>query len=753
MTDMVKLKIDGREIEAPKGKLLIEVCHENGIDVPNFCYYPDLTPQAACRMCLVRIDKVHKLATSCTVQVGDGMVVTTNSEEVIEARKGMLDFILGNHPLDCPVCDKGGQCELQNMVFDHGTVFGRYAVKKNATPEWRLSPFIAYDPQRCVKCYRCIRWCDEVMDVHALGKVFRGTHEVIGPFGMGSEHHDLKSGDPLDCEQCGNCVEICPVGALLSVDSRFKSRPWDMHETITTCTHCGDGCQIRLGVRGGQYVRVASKDMTGINGEFLCIKGRYGCSFISHPERISKPMIKRDGELREASWEEALKYVATRMAEIGSTQGKDAVAVLGSPRLTNEALFTMRNFAEKGVGTRNYGQIADTELDRFFANVSAPIATHAEVKQATTILQFGGDPTEQHPLSGMAIRYAVRKNNADLFMINSRRTKIARRQANIFLHVRPESEVAIVSAFFEEDAATRARLAELAKVKAEDLEKVREQVLASERLIIVVGPEIKGAALEAVAQLAAVLNRDREQPRDIRYLPLAPYNNSVGAVHMGLAANGHQMMKNFGGEIKALYLAGSNPVQQYGESWRAALGKLNFLVVAELFMTETAMMADVVLPVTSFAEQDGTYTNTTVQVQRVQRSLEGPGQVRPDWMVLNMLARDMGVDIGAKGSAVSIFRDIAATVDGYQGITYERIKKESAVQTARKPAAARDFEALQKALRVECTKIDTSRELNREIIEQGTGLFRIGTLTGHSPVMHDAFIKAASVEAEEAVSV
>ncbi|HND20412.1 MAG TPA: 2Fe-2S iron-sulfur cluster-binding protein, partial [Acidobacteriota bacterium] len=317
--ELVKVTIDGKEYQAPKGKLLIEVCKDQGIDVPSFCYYPDLTPQAACRMCLVRIEKMPKLATSCTVTVTDGMVVTTNSSEILEMRKGMLDFILGNHPLDCPVCDKGGQCELQDMAFDHGTVYADYMVQKNDKVEERLSPFIAYDEQRCVKCYRCIRVCEEWMDVHALTKVFRGTHEMIGFYG-----------NDLSCEQCGNCIEVCPVGALLSVDSRFKSRPWDMKETVTTCTYCADGCQINLGVRGEEYVRVASKDMTGINGEFLCVKGRYGSAFISSPERLKTPLIRKSGQLVPATWDEALKHAASRLNDVRRASGDASVAIIGS---------------------------------------------------------------------------------------------------------------------------------------------------------------------------------------------------------------------------------------------------------------------------------------------------------------------------------------------------------------------------------------------------------------------------------------
>jgi NADH-quinone oxidoreductase subunit G len=737
MADIVNLKINGKDYQAPKGKLLIEVCLENGIHIPNFCYYPDLTPQAACRMCLVRIEKMHKLATSCTVEVGEGMVVHTETEELLDARKGMLDFILGNHPLDCPVCDKGGQCELQDMVFEHGTVYAHYNVKKHATPEWRLSPFIAYDPQRCVRCYRCIRECTEVMDVNALGKIFRGTHEVIGPYGLGMDKRGMDKGYSLDCEQCGNCVEICPVGALLSVDSRFRSRPWDMKETVTTCTHCGDGCQINLGVRDKDYVRVASKDMKGINGEFLCVKGRYGCSFISSPERLTKPLIRRNGKFEEVTWEEALKFTASKLKEI-SAKNKDSVAVLGSPRLTNESNFTLRRFAEKGLSTANFGQLADSEWDRFFANLTGSIATHKQVKKAKNILMIGGDATENHPLSAMVIRYAVRKHNANLMVVNSRRTKIARRQAKLFLHIRPESEAAIVAALFESESELT-RLAELAKVKVEQLQKLREKVLASEDLLIVVGPELKGATLEAVAQLAGVLNKETE--RQVRYLPLATYNNSIGSVDMGLKVNGHSLMKSFGSSIQALYLAGSNPVEAYGKDWENALKKLSFLAVAELFMTETAKLADVVFPVNSFAEQDGTFTNNATQVQRVYRALEGAGQVRPDWMVLNALAREMRVDIGAKGSSVSIFRDVVAETSSYNGITYERIKKESAVSTSRTLIQAKAASDIAKELASECSKINTNIELNKTNVAQGEGLFRVGTMAKRSPVIQDAFGK------------
>ncbi|MBX7222774.1 MAG: molybdopterin-dependent oxidoreductase [Blastocatellia bacterium] len=721
--EMVKLTIDGKEYEAPKGKLLIEVCKDHGIDIPSFCYYPDLTPQAACRMCLVRIEKMPKLATSCTVTVADGMVVTTASNEILEMRKGMLDFILGNHPLDCPVCDKGGQCELQDMAFDHGTVYAQYAVNKNNTGEERLSPFIAFDEQRCVRCYRCIRVCEEWMDVHALTKIARGTHEYIGFYGK-----------DLSCEQCGNCVEVCPVGALLSVDSRFKSRPWDMKETVTTCTYCGDGCQLNLGVRGEEYVRAASKDMTGINGEFLCIKGRYGSAFISSPERLKTPLVKKNGQHVAVSWDEALKYTAEKLAAVRKASGDASLAVIGSPRLTNEANLTLARLG-KAFGTPHLTHFRKMELGDFWKNLSAPIGTHAEVQEATTVLVIGGDPTEESPLTGYSVRYAERKHDADLLVVHSRPIKIARRQADRFLHIRPNAESAIVQALVDE--ASLDQMAKTAGVPAADLRAVREAVHKAKNLAVVVGPQVTGAALKALARLADVIGKSDD--KKMCFLPMAGYNNSVGAFDMGLTGNAADVREKCGQAVKAVYLVGANPVEQYGDGWKTALAKLDFLVVQELFLTETAQLADVVFPVSSYAEQDGSFTNQAGQVQRVARALEGQGQLRPDWLVVQAIAKEMGLNINAKGSAAALLKDIGTEISGYSGVSFAKIKESNgAFRTSRPLAAGTAFDPILADLRKQTGAIDTNAQHDTRVVEQGEGLFKLGTMLNQVPTMIEA---------------
>ncbi|MFQ3590770.1 MAG: molybdopterin-dependent oxidoreductase [Chloracidobacterium sp.] len=720
--ELVTLTIDGKTYQAPKGMLLLEFCASQGIDIPNFCYYPDLTSQAACRMCLVRVEKIPKLATACTVTITDGMVVTASSDEVIEARKGMLDFILGNHPLDCPVCDKGGQCELQDMAFQHGALYAGYEVAKNAKDERRLSPFIAYDEQRCVKCYRCVRVCEDWMDVHALTKVFRGTKEVIGFYGQ-----------DLHCEQCGNCVEVCPVGALLSVDSRFKSRPWDMREQQTTCSFCADGCQLELGVRGQTYVRAASKDLTGINGEFLCVKGRYGSAYISNPARLTQPLVRQGDDLKPVSWDDALATAARLLGDLHAKHGGRAVAVVGSPRLTNEANFALARFG-RALDTPHLAHFRNVELGEFYAHLSAPLATHDDIKQATTIVQLGGDPTEHSPLTGFAMRYAKRKQGARILVVNQRATKIARRQADVFLHVRPDGESAVVRALFEETSLEA--MAALAGVASHDLRALHEAIMTAERLVVVVGPEVRGATLRAVAQIRALTRPDAT----VHLLALADDNNAAGAFDMGLAVNATTLMSDFGGTIRAAYLAGADPITNLGHHWRAALAKLECLIVSELFLTETAKLAKVVFPATSYAEQDGTFTNHVGQVQRVARVVERGGSGRPDWLIIQALAKAMRLDVNAKGSSSALLNDIALEVPGYAGVSFAAIKQapKGAYPVARPLASSADRVALQSALREQTALIDPSASHDHRIVEMGEGLFARGTLLNHVKVFDDA---------------
>src|SRR5450432_995023 len=293
---LVNLTVDGKGITAPTGTLLIEACKTVGIEVPSFCYYPNLSLQGACRMCLVKVEKMPKLQTACTTVVGEGMIVTTDSDEIKQARKSMVEMLLGNHPLDCPVCDAGGECELQDMTFSYGAPESKYIELKAHRDEQQWSPVVYFDRPRCILCYRCVRVCGEAMDVAALGS------------------------DNRDCEECGMCIDICPVGALTSGAYRYKTRPWEMNHVGTTCTHCADGCKTTLGVRrsdtGMEIVRGDNRDKSGINGDFLCIKGRYAFDFANHEDRLTQPLIRKNGRLTPSTWEEAFDLIGKKFAEI-----------------------------------------------------------------------------------------------------------------------------------------------------------------------------------------------------------------------------------------------------------------------------------------------------------------------------------------------------------------------------------------------------------------------------------------------------
>src|SRR5712671_3976489 len=322
----VTITVDGKKVTAPAGTLLIEACKSAGIEIPSFCYYPGLSLQAACRMCVVRIDKMPKLQTACTVPITEGMVVTSESDEVKQARKATIELLLGNHPLDCPVCDAGGECELQDMTFTCGAAESKFMEAKLHKDEQQWSPVVFFDRPRCILCYRCVRVCGEGMDVWSLGIQNRSVNSVIAP----------NKGDHLECEECGMCIDICPVGALTSGAYRYKTRPWEMNHVGTICTHCGDGCKTTLGVRrsagGMEIVRGDNRDKSGINGDFLCIKGRYAFDFANSEDRITQPLVRRDGKLVPVSWEQAIDHVANRLKQVRDTQGGNAIGVIGSNR-------------------------------------------------------------------------------------------------------------------------------------------------------------------------------------------------------------------------------------------------------------------------------------------------------------------------------------------------------------------------------------------------------------------------------------
>src|SRR5437588_2766680 len=589
-TELIKLTINGKDFQVAKGARLIDVCRDHQFDIPSFCYYADLALQASCRMCLVRIEKMPKLQTSCTIICTEGMVVTTQSEEIEKAQRSMLEFLLVNHPLDCPVCDRGGECELQELTFDWGNLEERFIENKNAQPEKYLSPIVANDPQRCILCKRCTRVCDEWMGEEAIEAGNRGANTVIGTFGGW-----------LNCSQCGNCIEVCPTGTLLDGTYRHQHRPWELTQTISTCTYCSDGCQMSLGSRGGDLVRIVARDryVNGHNGEFLCVKGRFGHPFVNHERRIRTPLIryKKGGRLIPATWDEAIRFTAERLDKVVADNGSNSLGVIGSARLTNESLYVLRKFATEVIKTENFAIDDVFSLKPFFENLGGQLATHHDIRYAKTIVLIGGEPEELQPLTGKQIRQAVRNGGANLIIFNSVPIRI-REQASQFIHIHPGTEDAALLSLANAD--NDALAAQKMGIDAGDLEAARATINQTQGdLVVMFGRELSAAAQTIVAQFPHLF---AAEGRRVLLHPLPLFNNSVGAHDMarGEAHDATDLSRAAGQSIRAMYVAGSL-LRAHLQAHPDALNQLDFLVVQELFETETTAFADVVLPAASFA--------------------------------------------------------------------------------------------------------------------------------------------------------
>ena len=724
-TELIKVTINGKDFQVPKGARLIDVCRQNQFDIPSFCYYADLALQASCRMCLVRIEKMPKLQTSCTIICTDGMIVTTQSEEIEKAQRSMLEFLLANHPLDCPVCDRGGECELQELTFDWGNLEERFIERKNAKAERYLSPMVANDPQRCILCKRCTRVCDEWMGEEAIEAGNRGANTVIGTFGGW-----------LNCSQCGNCIEVCPTGTLLDGTYRHQHRPWELTQTISTCTYCSDGCQMSLGSRGNDLVRIVARDryVNGHNGEFLCVKGRFGHPFVNHEERIRTPLIRyrRGGRLVPATWDEAIRFIAHNIDKTVSEHGNNAVGVLASPRLTNESVYALKKLATEVIETQNFAVSDAFSLKPFFDNLGGPLATHKDIRHAKTIVLIGGEPEELQPLTGKQIRQAVRNGGAKLVIVNSVPIRL-REQAAQFIHINPGSEDAAVLALA--DSANDSAAAKKMGVDAGDLASLREAInQTSGDLVIMFGAELSAAAQAIVAQLPYSLGAEG---RRVLLHPLPLYNNSVGAHDMS-RDNAKEVGDVINNEaIRALIVAGEPMPPNVGGDPRNVSPNRDFVVLWELFISEVsefAGQADVILPAASFAEVDGTFTNNDGFVQRVRKSIDPVHQSMADWMIAVRLANELGVDFGFERSATAVFREIGERVAGYDGIRYPQLKDESKPAQVRHAIAPRcDLSNEVEALR---RSVETISEAGAKITETpsvGHELFKPGTLISKTP--------------------
>jgi NADH-quinone oxidoreductase subunit G len=677
----VTFTLNGQPVVTPAGTLVLEAAKKQGVEVPSFCYYPGLSLQAACRMCLVEVEKMPKLQTACTLVATEGMVVKSDTEQVHKARKDMIEFLLSNHPLDCPVCDKGGECELQDMTFRYGLDHSRFTEEKLHYPEEKWSPLVYYDAPRCIMCFRCVRVCDEGMDVKALGVGARGVHSVIIPNEPGQ----------LACEECGMCIDICPVGALTSGTYRYQTRPWEMQYVPNPCTHCSNGCKTTLSVRNSEILRANNRDSSGVNGEFLCGKGRFGFDFTNHAERVRQPLVRRNGKLEPASWEDALEEVARRLKQVRDQHGANAIGVIGSNHTTNEENYLLNRFARATLGTNNIDHHRTADYAGLAAalgpDAKSALATMSDVYTAPAVLLIGNDVTQQNPLVAWQIRTGVRHHKTRLYVINGVESNIHRQATHRVKTAKGGERAAVRWLTHSEGTFDAPTMEALLQLKA--------ALEAEKDVVILFGAEIQGPSLRDLVSFAARIGGQT------KIMALGDYSNSRGAADMGVLPDrlpGYASLHDSGerarfgkiwgaeipsapgmaarammdaalaGKLKTLYVVGANPVKTFSVAEPDKLGRLELLVVHDMFLTETAQRADVVFPAASSYEKDGTLTNTAGEVQMTHRAIDPQGP-RSDFDLIRILSHQLGMlGVGAPirlRTPEAAFDEIRQNVTGY----------------------------------------------------------------------------------------
>ncbi len=726
--ETITLTIDGVQVKTRKGATVLEATQEAGIYIPTLCYDPDLKPYGACRLCLVEIEEMRGLPTACTTTVAEGMIVHTDTPAINGVRGTIVELFIADHPSDCLTCPKNQYCELQKVAAYLGITKQRFRKTTKSIPIDSSNPFFDRDLNYCILCGMCVRTCDEIMGVNAIEISSRGYASQVSTFG---DKPLIQS----TCVSCGECVVRCPVGALIPKDARQPTR-----EIETTCPYCGVGCEIYLGIRSGLIISVRGKRDGTVNKGRLCVKGRFGIAeFVHHPERLTTPLVRRNGNFEEATWDEALDLVASKLASYKEGE----VAVISSAKCTNEDNYVIQKFARAVLGTNNVDHCARlchaptvVGLGQSFGS-GAMTNSINELGDAGCILAIGTNTTEAHPVIALEIKRAVDKG-AKLIVANPREIDLVR-WADLWLRHNPGTDVALLmgmmrvivdeglidSSFIEKRCENFDAFKE--SLKGFDLDVVeritgvpKNQVVEAARIYATNKPSTILYAMGitqhshgtdnviATANLAMLTGNIGKPSTGVN--PLRGHNNVQGACDLGALPNvypGYQAVSDpaikekfeaawgcslpaepgltlteiidaaYEGQIKALYLIGENPALSEPEARHAreALERLEFFVVQDVFLSETAQLAHVVLPTATFAEKDGTFTNTERRVQRVRKAIEPIGNSKPDWWVTCQIALRMG----AKGfdfeHPSQIMDEITSLTPSYGGISYNRLEE------------------------------------------------------------------------------
>ncbi len=635
--------VDGKKVEVPAGSTIYEACTAAGSRVPTLCHDNKLHPYGACRICLVEVQGTpRKFTPSCTTPATDNMVVTTTTPALIEARRMVLELLLIKHPLDCPVCDKAGECTLQDLVHEYGLGPSRFDAEKGYLPPDYESAIIERNISRCVLCGKCVRICDEQNGVGEWAFTRRGTKARI------STDFDR----PLDCEFCGECVEICPVGALTTRQFKYKARSWNLEATNSVCNYCSCGCAISYETRNGRIMRVGPA-----KSNYLCAKGRFGWDATHSENRLTNPKMRIDGKLVDCTWEEALAVVATNLNVIKNKKGADSIGGLGSVRTTNEDSYVFQKFMRTVIGTGNIDMLARLKVPKgldsaFFSGELSKMSEHE------VILVLDGNIGEINPATGIEIIRAVNKKERKLILVNEQFNKF-NKAASVVLEQQPEAAIASLAKAVGGSAT------------GDELKRAAELLKSAKSVAVIVPPMLSDTAFKQIREIASQL-------KEVTFYPLVRRSNFQGALDMGIlpeyqpgyrkaekpGMNAVEMINGIkSGKTAALYIMGDDPVGS-DPKLREALEKLEFLVVQDIFMSDTAKLAHVVLPAASSAEKSGTFTNVERRLQQLNKAEQPVGESRTDWEIIQEVARKMGATM-QYSSPRDILNEIRSTVPLY----------------------------------------------------------------------------------------
>ncbi|HDT8171294.1 TPA: formate dehydrogenase subunit alpha [Enterococcus faecalis] len=737
----VTLSIDNQEVTVPKGTTILEAAKALGVEIPTLCHLKELAPDGSCRMCVVEVEGGRRggLTTACTAHCQEDMVVSTHSEKVADSRRFILDLLLSNHKLECFSCGKNGDCQLQQYALDYGIDATSFTEGKRMPchQEDTSNPFFSYDPEKCIMCRRCARVCQLRQGRDVLSIANRGFETKMMPsYGQAF--------DQSICESCGNCVSSCPTGALTAKDTK-EYRKWETQKIPTTCPHCGTGCQMNLLVKNNRLVGVEPLDGPA-NKNLLCVKGKFASyKFVGSGDRLTEPLIKRNGIFEPASWEEALTLVSSKFNEIKAENGADALAGFSCSRATNEDNYVFQKMVRAAFGTNNVDNCARVCHSASVHGLAQTLGSGAMTnpiaditEDVDMILLVGSNPEEAHPVIGAQIRQAI-QTGTQVVVVDPRKINLVKDSA-LHLQVQAGTNVAFANGmmhvilkegladrhFIEERTEgfsdlekmvadyTPEKVAEICHIHPEDLIQAARMYANAEKapIIYCLGVTEHSTGTEGVmsmSNLAMLVGKVGKPGCGVN--PLRGQNNVQGACDMGCMPYdfpGYQKVNNpevidkfekawhvplnrntgltstkvlpaaTAGNVKGLYIFGEDPIVTDPDTGhvRQALESLDFLVVQELFMTETAAYADVVLPGISYAEKDGTFTNTERRVQRVRKAVEPRGQAREDYEIFCEVMTRMGYPC-AYESAKEIMKEISAVTPSFGGINYERLEKES----------------------------------------------------------------------------